>query len=195
MALPLLYPRVNSDDMVAMGFDPGASDKDAEIGHCGVALACRYFVDESGPTGNGHPEWRLESPGWRVYQTAEMAPEDFMRWFVKAAPGIDMLYGEMFRPDKKRAMLMVGSTMPVSQLIGWTRHHIKMFEPHIDATWQSNMVLTGPTAAILREKGIKPVSPKGANAAKGSTGDHQRSAELHLWHGLMRAGLVDGVAL
>lgn len=184
--MPVVYPRVSDQDAVVMGFDPGGKDGDDKGGHVGVTLACRYLTET--PEG-----WQIQSPGWRVYDTFEMNPDEFTRWFAQNAAGIDLIFGEMFRPDKQRAFALVGSTMPTSQLIGWVRIHCILYAPHIQVNWQSNMVLKGPTTAILREKGIPPVSPSGKNAARFSTGDHQRSSELHLWHGLIRAGLVEGI--
>lgn len=187
---PVVYPRVNEDDAVIMGLDPGGKEGDDKGGHVGVALACRsYVADPAAPGG-----WSLQSPGWRVYDTFEMSPDEFIRWFVTNTSAIDLIFGEMFRLDKERAYTLIGSSMPTSQLIGWVRMHCMLYAPTIQVNWQSNMVLKGPTAAILREKGIKPVSPPGKNAARFSTGDHQRSSELHLWHGLMRAGLVEGIS-
>lgn len=186
---PIVYPRVSEDDAVIMGFDPGGKDGDDQAGHVGVTLACRYLYDDpSAPNG-----WALQSPGWRVYDTFEMSPDEFIRWFAQNTTAIDCIYGEMFRLDKQRAHAQIGSMMPTSQLIGWVRMHCLLYAPHLEVNWQSNMVLKGPTAAILREKGIRPVSPSGKNASRFSTGDHQRSAELHLWHGLIRAGLVEGI--
>lgn len=190
--LPVVYPRVSEEDAVIMGVDPGGSDDKDETGHVGIALACRYLVDSTPHT--GQPTWVHQTPGWRVYDTAELTPDEFIRWFASNTSGIDVVFGEMFRLEKKRAMAQVGSMMPTSQLIGWIRMHCMLYAPHIDVNWQSNMVLSGPTAALLRDHNIRPVSPPGKNAARGSTGDHQRSAELHLWHGLIRAGLVDGIS-
>lgn len=186
--VPIVYPRINKDDVVVMGFDPGGSDEGDDKGHVGVTLACRYFHD----TEDG---WALAKPGWRVYDTFEMSPDEFAPWFIANVSGIDVIYGEMFRLERKRAMAMVGSPMPTSQLIGFVRIYCLLYAQHVEVNWQSNMVLTGPTPALLRENGIRPLSPPGANAAKHSTGDHQRSSELHLWHGLLRAGLVDGITL
>lgn len=190
---PVVYPRVNPDDTVVMGFDPGGKDDDDTQGHVGVTLACRNFVDTT--PDQSQPTWQLQAPGWRVYDTFEMNPDEFIRWFAKNAAGIDCIYGEMFRLEKKRAMTLVGSTMPTSQLIGWVRMHCMLFAQHIEVYWQPNTVLTGPTSALLRDNGIRPVSPKGKSAAKFSTGDHQRSSELHFWHGLIRSGVVDGITL
>jgi hypothetical protein len=181
-----VWPRINDDDAVVMGFDPGGKDGDDSAGHVGVALACKYFTET--PEG-----WVIQEPGWRVYDTFEMGPDEFIRWYPQNAAGIDVIFGEMFRLDKERAYKLLGSTMPTSQLIGFVRMYSMAFAPHIDVHWQSNMVLTGPTPSLLRERGIRPVSPPGKNAARHSTGDHQRSAELHLWHGLIRAGLVEGI--
>jgi hypothetical protein len=184
--VPIVFPRANDNDAVVMGFDPGGKEGNDTGGHVGVTLACKYYYE------NDQGGWELAYPGWRVYDTFEMNPDEFIRWFAMNATGIDAIFGEMFRLDKERAYTLIGSTMPTSQLIGWTRMHCMLYAPHIDVNWQSNMVLKGPTASILREKGIKPVSPPGKNAARHSTGDHQRSSELHLWHGLIRAGLVEG---
>jgi hypothetical protein len=185
--MPVVYPRASDEDAVAMGLDPGGKDGDPEGGHIGVTLGCRDLTET--PEG-----WVVQGRGWRVYETFEMNPEEFIRWFAMNTPGIDVIYGEMFRPDKKRAHLLVGSSMPTSQLIGWVRMHCILYAPHIQVNWQPNTVLTGPTSAILRDHGIKPVSPPGKNAARHSTGDHQRSSELHFWHGLIRAGLVEGIS-
>lgn len=190
---PVVYPRVTEDDTVVIGFDPGGSDAGDDKGHVGVTLACRNFVDIT-PNAS-RPTWELRSPGWRVYDTFEMNPDEFIRWFAKNAAGIDCIYGEMFRLDKERAHKLIGSAMPTSQLIGWVRMHCMLFAQHIEVYWQPNTVLTGPTSALLRDAGIRPVSPPGKNAARYSTGDHQRSSELHFWHGLIRAGLVDGITL
>lgn len=188
--MPVVYPRQGDTDAVIMGFDPGGKDGDDTGGHVGVTLACKSLAPDTDHPGTWYPQ----APGWRVYDTFEMNPDEFVRWFAVNSVGIDCIYGEMFRPDKQRAYALVGSTMPTSQLIGWVRIHCLLFAPHIDVNWQSNMVLKGPTAAILREKGVRPVSPKGPDKTRYSTGDHQRSSELHLWHGLIRAGLVDGIS-
>lgn len=188
--MPIVYPRQGDLDAVAMGFDPGGKDGDDSKGHVGVTLACKNLVQDPNHPGT----WHSQAPGWRVYDTFEMNPDEFLHWFVMNATGIDVIFGEMFRLDKKRAYTLIGSTMPTSQLIGWVRRHCKLFAPHIDVNWQPNTVLTGPITALLRETGIRPVSPSGANQARHSTGDHQRSSELHLWHGLIRAGLVDGIS-
>lgn len=185
---PIVYPRVTPDDAVIMGFDPGGSDKKGEEGHVGVTLGCRNYVEIDG-------KFELQWPGWRVYDTFEMDPDTFIRWFVRNTSGIDGIYGEMYRLDKEKAYTQIGSSMPTSQLIGFVRMHCMLFAPHIDVDWQPNTILTGPISGLLRENKIRPVSPPGANAAKGSTGDHQRSSELHWWHGLIRAGLVEGISL
>jgi hypothetical protein len=185
---PIVYPRVTEQDAVIMGFDPGGSDKKDETGHVGVTLGCRNYVD-TGDT------YELQWPGWRVYDTFEMDPDEFIRWFARNTSGIDGIYGEMYRLDKEKAYTQIGSSMPTSQLIGWVRMHCMLYAPHIDVVWQPNTVLTGPISGLLRENKIRPVSPSGANAARGSTGDHQRSSELHWWHGLVRGGLVEGVSL
>jgi hypothetical protein len=183
---PVVLPRLNDDDASIMGLDPGGKEGDDSGGHVGVALARKNFVQT--------PEGLvLQDPGWVVYDTFEMSPDAFIKWFAWNTSCIDCIFGEMFRLDKQRAYTLIGSSMPTSQLIGWLRMHCMLYAPHIDVNWQSNMVLKGPTTAILREKKIKPVSPAGANAARHSTGDHQRSAELHLWHGLIRANLVPGI--
>lgn len=179
----IVQPRFGDTDVVALGVDPGEE-------HVGLALAHRYLAAPEEP---GQTTPRLLAPGWRVYATAEMGPAEFVRWFRRNASRIDLLIAEMFYLDPGRARMLSGSPMPTSQIIGWLDIFCATEAPHIDTTWQSNQVLTGPVAALLRMGGIRPVSPPGANKAKGSTGDHQRSAELHLWHGLIRAGLVEGI--
>lgn len=179
--LPIVNPRFTADDVVVMGLDPGDE-------HVGITLGCKHYTEVNGTL-------EIAEPGWRVYETAEMNQDEFVRWFASNAAGIDVIYGEMFYLDKERAYALIGSTLPTSQLIGWVRRHCLVYAPHIEVNWQSNMVLTGPTAALLRKAGIRPVSPPGKNAAKGSTGDHQRSSELHFWYGLIRAGLVPGLVL
>jgi hypothetical protein len=190
VTLPIVYPRTTETDLVILGLDPGGADGE-ENGHVGVALGCRNFYNTASAA--QAPTYALQAPGWRIYETAELTPDEFIHWFVANVEGIDMIFGEMFTLEKKRALAQAGSRMPTSQLIGFVRMYCLTVAQHVEVTWHSNMVLKGPTAEILREKGIKPVSPRGADAARGSTGDHQRSAELHWWHGLMRANLVDGV--
>lgn len=185
MTVPVVLPRTNTDDVVAMGWDPGDE-------HVAVALACRTFAARDEADAGAY---RLTPPGWRVYATAEMTPEEFKRFLIANADGIDMIFAESWRLRRDMAMKLVGSDMPTVRLIGWFDGFQQMANPAFQVTWQPSSILTGPTAALLRKAGIRPVSPPGKNRVKGSTGDHQRSAELHLWTGLIQAGLVEGITV
>jgi hypothetical protein len=190
---PILYPCVNADDMTILAIDPGET-------HVGLAVGCRYFVEESGPTGNGHPEWFLQAPGWRVYDVAELTPWEFVDWFRRSISHFDIVTCEKFTLYPHLAKEQIGSEMPTSKLIGWIEFTIRLWNEIQTADpagpayrYQQIQYTSYPanihagTSSVMKKRDIPFVSP--------ATPDHARSAELHLWHALVRGSLVEGVEL
>jgi hypothetical protein len=199
--VPIVHPRVNDEDMVILAVDPGEE-------HVGVALGCRYFYDATGLnefTGKPAfpepgPTWALQSPGWRVYDVAELKPWEFVLFLRENLHLIDWITCEKFTLYPHLAKEQIGSEMPTSKLIGWIEFSIRLWneqwtkDPGTPAAGRPEVHYESypanihkGTEAVLKNRGIELLSPK--------TPDHARSAELHLWHSLIRAGLVDGVVL
>lgn len=189
----IIHPRINDDDMVILAVDPGDE-------HVGVAYGCRYLVDRSDEDRDEPPlsGWYTKAPGWRVVDTAEMTPYDFAVWYEEQLWNgrLDIVTVEKWSLYETMARKLIGSEMMTSQLIGFLRIETRMFNEaagvrrpwhaHSAVQWEQNPAsIQQPTKAVLKRLGIRPVSP--ANP------DHQRSAELHLWHTLIRHGLVEGV--
>lgn len=192
----IVYPRVNNEDAVILAVDPGGA-KDGG-GHVGVAIGSRYFVDEQSPLGSGAPSWSLVEPGWRVYDFAEMTPDEFVMWFFPRIGMFDFITCEDFKLYPEMGKKLTGSRMETSMLLGWLEFTVKVYnarpyadrppERKLDIVWESHMkkVHKG-TIAVLKHAGIPFITP--------ATPDHARSAEIHLWHTLIRNGLVNGVTL
>lgn len=174
----IIQPRVCEDDLVILGIDPGET-------HVGVAWACRYLEYRDG-------RWLEVAPGWRVVETEEMTPDDFADWFQQNlyTGKFDIVTCERFQLYPDKAMEQTGQQMLTAELIGYVRHSVRQFNKGMaqmpQVLYESNQAaIQTPTAAVLKRLGIKPVS-------KAHPG-HDRSAELHLWHTLLRNGLVPGV--
>jgi hypothetical protein len=203
----IVHPRCNPDDVTILAVDPGgARASKNETGHVGVALGSRYFYDAGGlneftdyPKIDG-PRWALQSPGWRVYDVAEMTPIQFVHFFRRNIEQFDIVTCEKFQLYPTKAKEQFGSEMPTSKLIGWIEFSIQIW----NETWESEhggrtfgypqihyeshlKEIHKGTAAVLKHEGIEYLSP--------ATPDHARSAELHLWHTLIRNQLVEGVTL
>lgn len=189
---PILYPRVNTDDLSVLAIDPGEK-------HVGLAVGCRYFSEGPGTDPQGMDEWVLNTPGWRVYDVAELTPPEFVRWFRKSIDHFDIVTCEKFTLYPHLAKEQVGSEMPTSKLIGWIEFTIEIWNEmvytvenpahgrrEIQYTSYPANIHAG-TTSIMKKKGIPFVSPLSP--------DHARSAELHFWHSLIRAGLVEGIVL
>lgn len=177
----IVFPRINEEDCVVLAVDPGDE-------HVGMALGCRYFSSDG-------EQYTLHAPGWRVYDTAEMTPDAFVSWFRQYKDMIDILALEKFILFPQLAKEQTGSEMQTSKLIGWLEWYVKYDAPHIEILEATSQVLQAPIPALLARIGVEWVSPPGPNISRGSTGDHQRSAETHWWHRLIKAGLVDGLTL
>lgn len=190
---PVLYPRVNADDLTVLAIDPGEH-------HVGLAVGCRYFVEGPGMDPQGMDQWLLQAPGWRVYDVAELTPVEFVRWFRTAIQHFDIVTCEKFTLYPHLAKEQIGSEMPTSKLIGWIEFTIDLWNNVLteDPTgpayrYQQIQYTSYPanihagTTSIMKKRDIPFVSPL--------TPDHARSAELHFWHTLIRAGLVEGVTL
>ncbi|UTN93049.1 hypothetical protein SEA_MARKY_46 [Streptomyces phage Marky] len=190
---PVLYPRVNADDLCILAVDPGET-------HVGLAVGCRYFVEGPGTDPQGMDEWTLQAPGWRVYDVAELTPPEFVRWFKNSIQHFDIVSCEKFTLYPHLAKEQVGSEMPTSKLIGWIENTIMLWNedmtkdpagrayryPEIQYESYPANIHAG-TSSVMKKRDIPFVSPLSP--------DHARSAELHLWHTLIRAGLVEGVVL
>lgn len=191
---PALYPRVNADDLTVLAIDPGET-------HVGLAVGCRYFVEGPGEDPQGMDAWTLKAPGWRVYDVAELTPPEFVRWFRRSIQHFDIVTCEKFTLYRDKVKEQIGSEMPTSKLIGWIEFTLQLWnemvhEPgnpanvagakEIQYTSYPAQIHEG-TSSVMRKKEIPFVSPL--------TPDHARSAELHLWHTLIRAELVPGVRL
>ncbi|WIC89195.1 hypothetical protein SEA_BOGOTA_45 [Streptomyces phage Bogota] len=187
--VPIVMPRVNDEDMTVLAVDPGEE-------HVGVALGCRYFVDLPGTP----EEWTLQSPGWRVYDVAELTPWEFVLFLRENLHLLDWITCEKFTLYPHLAKEQIGSEMPTSKLIGWIEFSVRLWneqwtkDPSTPAAGRPEVYYESypanihkGTYAVLAHAGIDFISPK--------TPDHARSAELHLWHSLIRAGLVEGVTL
>lgn len=142
-----------------------------------------------------------EAPrGWRVTDVAEMTPWEFVIWFKNSIQLFDFVSCEKFTLYPHLAKEQVGSEMPTSKLIGWIEFTVRMW----NECWTKQkgnkafgmleiQYFSYPanihkgTSAVMKKKDIPFVSPL--------TPDHARSAELHFWHTLIRAGLVEGVEL
>jgi len=209
-----VHPRINDDDVVILGVDPGgARASKNETGHVGVAVACRKFFDAAGlaefcvlcesgehpKTQHRRPDWQVQTPGWRVYDVAEMTPWDFVKFFRDNIGKFDIVTCEKYQLYPSKMKEQIGSEMPTSKLIGWLEFTIRMWNeewtkdggraqgyPEIHYESHLKQIHNG-TISVLRHQGIDFLSP--ANP------DHARSAEIHLWHTLIRNSLVDGVTL
>jgi hypothetical protein len=189
---PIMYPRVNADDLAVLAIDPGET-------HVGLAVGCRYFTEGSGQDPQGQDDWVLQTPGWRVYDVAELTPPEFVRWFRRSIQHFDLVTCEKFTLYPHLAKEQIGSEMPTSKLIGWIEFTVQMWnemvhEPGNPARGYTEIQYTSypanihaGTSSVMKKRDIPFVSPL--------TPDHARSAELHLWHSLIRAGLVEGVEL
>lgn len=191
---PALYPHANADDLTVLAIDPGET-------HVGLAVGCRYFTEGSGTDPQGMSDWVLQYPGWRVYDVAELTPPEFVRWFRSSIQHFDIVTCEKFTLYPHLAKEQIGSEMPTSKLIGWIEFTLDLWnemvhEPggpaqragarEIQYTSYPASIHKG-TSAVMKKRDIPFVSPL--------TPDHARSAELHFWHALIRAGLVAGVTL
>jgi hypothetical protein len=193
---PMVYGRINADDLVVLAVDPGEE-------HVGVVVGCRYFAEQpefSGAADNPHDGWEIVAPGWRVYEVAEMTPWEFVIWFKNNIQAFDIVTCEKFTLYPHLAKEQVGSEMPTSKLIGWIEFTIRMWnecwtkQPGNKAYRMNEIQYTSypanihkGTSAVMKLKKLPFVSPLSP--------DHARSAELHFWHTLIRAGLVEGVTL
>lgn len=191
-----VHPRVSNEDATILAVDPGGAKGGG--GHVGVAIGSRYLTDESGPLGSGAPSWPAIDPGWRVYDYAEMTPDEFVMWFFPRIGMFDIVTCEDFRLYPEKAKTLTGSRMETSMLLGWLEFTVKVYnvrpfaerppERKADIYWESNMkAIHKGTIGVLKTKGIPFITP--ANP------DHARSAEIHLWHTLIRNNLVKGVTL
>lgn len=207
--VPIVHPRVNDEDVVILAVDPGEE-------HVGIALGCRYFYDASGldefrditpdvaeqerRAALHGPKWALQHPGWRVYDVAELTPWEFVLFLRENLHLLDWITCEKFTLYPHLAKEQIGSEMPTSKLIGWIEFSVRLWneqwtkDPGTPAAGRPEIQFDSypanihkGTYAVLAHAGIDFISPK--------TPDHARSAELHLWHSLIRAGLVDGVTL
>lgn len=203
--VPELRPRVCDDDVQILGVDPGGRHVGVALGHrklydaAGLAEFCALCASgEHEKQQHRRPDWQVSAPGWEVYAVAEMKPDDFAEWLFPRLGHFDIITCEKFilRADKLKEQ--VGSEMETSQLIGFLRHTVRIWnsrpyaerpeERKADIVFESNTVhIHKGTMAVLRHAGIELVSP--------ATPDHARSAELHLWHTLIRNALVEGVTL
>jgi hypothetical protein len=203
--VPIVNPRVCDEDMTILGVDPGGE-------HVGVAIASRYLYDAAGlaefcplcvsgehsKQQHRRPDWQTIAPGWRVYEVAELTPWEFVKFFRDNIGEFDVVTCEKFQLYPNKVKEQIGSEMPTSKLIGWLEFSIRM--------WNEEWTKTGPavgraeisyeshmkqihkgTTAVLRHEGIDFLSP--------ASPDHARSAEIHLWHTLIRNSLVEGVTL
>ncbi|AWY07446.1 hypothetical protein SEA_UNTPL_46 [Streptomyces phage UNTPL] len=205
--IPIVMPRVNDEDMTVLAVDPGEE-------HVGVALGCRYFFDAAGyaefcalcasgehpKQQHRSPDWKLQAPGWRVYDVAELTPWEFVLFLRENLHLLDWITCEKFTLYPHLAKEQIGSEMPTSKLIGWIEFSVRLWneqwtkDPSTPAAGRPEVYYESypanihkGTYAVLAHAGIDFISPK--------TPDHARSAELHLWHSLIRAGLVEGVTL
>lgn len=190
----IVYPRVNAEDVTILGVDPGGAKGGG--GHVGVALGCRHMVDDN-PFG-AKPSYVAVDPGWRVYDFAEMTPDEFVMWFFPRIGMFDIVTCEDWRLYPEKAKTLSGSRMETSMLLGWLEFTVKVYNarPHaerpperkLDIVWESHMKqIHKGTIAVLNQAGIPFITP--------ATPDHARSAEIHLWHTLIRNHLVNGVTL
>lgn len=190
-----VYPRVNDEDMVICAIDPGDE-------WVGVAVGCRYFVDRTDEDRDEPPYtgWELRSPGWRVYATAEMTPDQAADWFDDHLfhGRFDIVTVERWTMYEDKKNVLVGSEMMTSQLIGYLRHETRQFNQAVasgkkpwneyaQVQWEQNpAAIQTPTKGVLKRLGIK-------SRAKADHHHNALSAELHLWHTLIRHGMVEGV--
>lgn len=189
---PILYPRVNDEDLSVLAIDPGET-------HVGLAVGCRYFVEGPDTDAQGMDAWTLQTPGWRVYDVVELTPPQFVRWFRKSIQHFDIVTCEKFTLYPHLAKEQIGSEMPTSKLIGWIEYTIGIwnemvndpFSPaqdHTEIQYESYPAnIHAGTSSVMKKRDIPFVSPLSP--------DHARSAELHFWHTLIRRGLVEGVEL
>lgn len=189
-----VFPRAHQDDMTVLAVDPGGE-------HVGVVVGSRYLVEDQALD---HPEapviWTVQAPGWRVYDYAEMTPAEFVRWFRPRIQMFDFITCEKFQLYPDKAKTLIGSEMPTSKLIGWLEFTLQVWNeeltkdpgsravgyPEIEYVSYMKEIHKG-TLGVLRHTGIELVTP--------ASPDHARSAEIHFWHALIRAGLVPGVTL
>lgn len=169
--------RANEDDVAVLAVDPGEH-------HVGVVLGYRAN----------------NAFGWEITSFAEMQPWEFIVFFKDNLPYFDWITCEKFTLYPSLAREQTGSEMPTSKLIGFIEFTIRMWnecfvpskggQAHgltsVEYSSHPAAIQQG-TAAVMKHKGIPHVTPK--------TPDHARSAELHFWHMLIRAGLVSGVQL
>lgn len=183
--IPDVLPRRSAEDIVVLAVDPGEE-------HVGVAVGRRDL--EYAPGGP-----RPKGFGWFVSDVAELNPWEFVQFFRDNIDGIDLLSVEKYTLYPHLAKEQIGSEMPTSKLIGWIEFTVRLWNesftkehtpahgmPEIQYESYPANIHKG-TEAVMKNKGIPFVSPK--------TPDHARSAELHFWHTLIRAGLVEGVTL
>jgi hypothetical protein len=204
--IPDVLPRrPDMDDVTVLAVDPGEH-------HVGVAVGRRHlgWIPCSGAAGGCKPcadgvvkDHRVPWPtgfGWFVSDVAELTPWEFVQFFRANIHEFDLVTVEKFTLYKSLALEQVGSEMPTSKLIGWIEFSIKLWneqwtkDPSAPAAGRPEIQyesypasIQDGTAAVMTKKGIPFRSPK--------TPDHARSAELHFWHTLIRAGLVEGVTL
>lgn len=199
---PMILPRVCPEDVSVLAIDPGGA-RAKDKSHCGVVLGSRYLYDAAGlaefkPGGRGEhgPEWRVQAPGWRVYDYAIMEADDFCEWVYPRIGSFDIITCEKFTLYPNLAKEQIGSEMRTSQVIGFMRHLVRVWNKtdpaarggYPEIQWYSYpAAIQEPTLNVLRHKGIALETP--------AHPDHARSAELHFWHTLIRAGLVSGVRL
>lgn len=174
--VPAVPSRAESS-FIALAVDPG------EV-HVGVTVAVADAAEDF---------------GWRVLDVAELTPWEFVQFFRDTLDRYDLVSCEKFTLYPHLAKEQVGSEMPTSKLIGWIEFTVRMWNefftkghtpargmPEIQYVSYPANIHKG-TSAVMTLKGIPFVSPL--------TPDHARSAELHFWHAVIRAGLVAGVEL
>jgi hypothetical protein len=194
---PEIPRRTHPNDVVVMAVDPGAE-------HTGVVVGHRKMYDIRGlqefqtPTATydvrGLPVWAEETPGWEVTDFAEMKPDDFAEWIYPRLSMVDVLTVEKFTLYASLAKEQIGSEMLTSQLIGFLRHIVRIWNAtpadqrggEREIQWFSYpAAIQEGTASVMKRKSLPFTTP--------ATPDHARSAELHFWHTLIRNGLVEGV--
>lgn len=138
--------------------------------------------------------------GWRVTDVAELTPWEFVQFFRDVIGHLDIVTCEKFTLYPHLAKEQIGSEMPTSKLIGWIEFTVRMWNeiyvedpagrayryPSVAYTSYPANIHAG-TSSVMKKRGIPFVSPLSP--------DHARSAELHWWHCLIRAGIVPGVEL
>lgn len=197
----IIHPRVNDQDVRILAIDPGEE-------HVGLAWGCRDFYRSDGllefansPKAEMAPVWVLRAPGWRVVETEEVTSDFFIPWFYTNYWRFDLITAEDYRIYPDQAAKHIGRQVHTARMLGFIENVIRVHNqghatpcpenPRLEIEFDSNMKSsTAPIPGIMKRLGVKPVSPRGASKERGSTGDHQRMAELHLWKTLIKKSLV-----